>query len=88
MFEMTLCYNKLWKLLIDKKMSQTDFRRSVDISYSTLTKLRRDEVVTLEILMKICAYLDCNVGDVLDFVKVEKTEPDIKPNPNKRVRKK
>jgi DNA-binding Xre family transcriptional regulator len=46
-------------------------------------KLKRDEVVSLEILLKICTYLDCNIGDVLDFVKTEKPEP-IKPTEAKR----
>jgi DNA-binding Xre family transcriptional regulator len=70
MFEMSISYNKLWKLLIDKKMSQADFRRTVAISHSTLTKLRRDEAVSMEILMKICGIFDCNVGDILDFIKI------------------
>ena len=93
MYVMSISYNKLWKILIDKKMSQADLRRATSIAPSTLTKLRKDEAVTLEILMKICNLLDCNVGDILDFIKVEsteteKTEPDITPNPDKRVRTK
>ena len=93
MYVMSISYNKLWKILIDKKMSQAELRRATGIAPSTLTKLRKDEAVTLEILMKICDYLDCNVGDVIDFVKVEKiepepTKPEVKPNPSKRVRKK
>ena len=87
--EMSLCYNKLWKLLIDKKISQAGFRREVGIGYNTFGKLRKDEIVSLEILMRICVYLDCNVGDILDFVKIEKTEPEsAEPDANKRVRKK
>ena len=73
MFELSICYNNLWKLLIDRKMSQADFRREVGIAYTTMKKLKDDEVVSLDILLKICTYLDCNVGDVLDFTKTEKT---------------
>ena len=74
MYEMSISFNKLWKLLIDKKMSHADFRRALGIAPSTLTKLRKDEVVSMEVLMKICGLLDCNVGDILDFLKVENEE--------------
>jgi len=71
-----ISYNKLWKVLIDKKMSKADLRRSADISSSTLTKLRKDEDVSMVVLQKICECLDCNIGDICDFVKVDKTEVD------------
>jgi DNA-binding Xre family transcriptional regulator len=86
MYELSICYNKLWKLLIDKKISHSDLRLAVDIAYSTMGKLKRDEVVSLEILLKICSYLDCNVGDVLDFVKTEKTGP-VSPTLTKRKKR-
>ena len=73
---MRVSYNKLWKLLVDKKMSKADLRRSADISSSTLTKLRKDEDVSMVVLQKICECLDCNIGDICDFVKVDKTEVD------------
>ena len=73
---MAVSYNKLWKVLIDKKMSKADLRRSADISSSTLTKLRKDEDVSMVVLQKICECLDCNIGDICDFVKVDKTEVD------------
>ena len=87
MFELSICYNKLWKLLIDKKISQTDFRREVEIAYTTMKKLKDDEVVSLEVLLRICTYLDCNVGDVLDFVKTEKAMPAALPPKKRRKRK-
>jgi len=71
-----ISYNKLWKVLIDKKMSKADLRRSADISSSTLTKLRKDEDVSMVVLQKICECLDCNIGDICYFVKVDKTEVD------------
>jgi len=77
MYQMSISYNRLWKLLIDKKMSQADFRREVGIGYNTATKLRKDEMVSMEVLAKICGTLDCNVGDILDFIKTEIAEPEL-----------
>ncbi len=71
MVALTVSYNKLWKLLVDKKMSKADLRRAAGVSPNTLTKLRRDEEVSMLILKKICECLDCNIGDICDFVKVE-----------------
>jgi len=65
---MAVSYNKLWKLLVDKKMSKADLRRAAGIAPNTMTKLRRDEEVSLAILRKICAALDTNIGDIVDFV--------------------
>lgn len=65
---MAVSYNKLWKLLVDKKMSKADLRRAAGIAPNTMTKLRRDEEVSLAILSKICTALDTNIGDIVDFV--------------------
>ena len=65
---MAVSYNKLWKRLIDKKMSKADLRRAAGIAPNTMTKLRRDEEVSLAILGKICVALDTNIGDIVDFV--------------------
>ena len=65
---MAISYNKLWKLLVDKKMSKADLRRAAGIAPHTMTKLRRDEEVTLTVLNKICAALNANIGDIMDFV--------------------
>ena len=59
---MAISYNKLWKLLVDKKMSKADLRRAAGIAPNTMTKLRRDEEVTLTVLNKICAALNANIG--------------------------
>ena len=66
-------YNKLWKLLVDKKMSKADLRKQADISSNTMTKLRRDEFVALPILDRICATLDVDYADIIEHVK-ESTE--------------
>lgn len=65
---MAISYNKLWKLLVDKKMSKADLRRASGIAPNTMTKLRRDEEVSLTVLNKICAALGVNIGDIMDFV--------------------
>lgn len=74
MVALTISYNKLWKLLVDKKMSKAELRRAVDIAPNTLTKLRRDEDVSMTVLKKICEYLDCNIGDICDFIKATSAE--------------
>ena len=69
---MAISYNKLWKLLVDKKMSKADLRKAAGIAPNTLTRLRRDEEVTLSVLNRICIVLDVNIGDVMEFVPEEK----------------
>ena len=70
---MAVSYNKLWKLLIDRKMSKADLRRAAGIAPNTMTKLNRDEEVTLETLGKICAILNVNIGDIVDFLPANQT---------------
>lgn len=69
---MTLSYNKLWKLLIDKGMTKTEMRLKADISTTTLAKLGKNETVSMEVLLKICKVLECNVGDIMDVINEEK----------------
>ena len=66
---MAVRYNRLWKILIDRKMSQSDLRKQADIAPNTMTKLRRDENVALPILDRICAPLDVDYGDIMEHVK-------------------
>lgn len=68
---MAISYNKLWKLLIDKKMTQAELRKAADIAPNTMTKLRRDEPVNLAILGRACQALNCDIGDVMEFVPEE-----------------
>ena len=68
---MAVSYNKLWKLLIDKKMSKADLRRAAKVAPNTMTKLSRDEEVSIAVLERICGILGANVGDVMDFVPDE-----------------
>ena len=69
-----LSYNKLWKLLIDKGMTKTEMRLKADISTTTLAKLGKNETVSMEVLLKICKLLDCNVGDIMDVINEEKQD--------------
>ena len=70
--EMAISYNKLWKLLVDKKMSKADLRKAAGIAPNTMTRLRRDEEVTLSVLNRICIVLDVNIGDVMEFTNDER----------------
>ena len=65
---MSFSYNNLWKLLIDKKINKVTLRDAVGITPSTLAKLSKDENVSLEVLGRICKFLECNIGDIVDYV--------------------
>lgn len=71
---MAISYNKLWKLLIDKKMSKADLRRAAGIAPNTMTKLRRDEEVSMAVLIKICNVLNANIGDIMDLIPEKEGE--------------
>ena len=58
-------------MLINKDISQTDFRLNLNIATGTMTKLRRNEEVALSVLLRICEYLSCNIGDICDAVNEE-----------------
>ena len=70
---MSVSYNKLWKLLIDKKISKAELRRLTGISPNTMTKLNRDEEVSLTVLGKICTVLNADIGDVVAVIALERT---------------
>ena len=66
---MTISYKKLWIMLAEREMSKVELRRLAGLSPATLTKLRRNQSVSMEVLMKIAEVMDCNIGDMMDFVK-------------------
>ena len=68
-YTMAVSYNRLWKLLIDKKMSKADLRKQAGLAPNTMTKLRRDEPVAMVVLEKICATLGTDFGDIVEYVK-------------------
>ena len=66
---MGVCYNKLFKLMIDKKVKKTELAKKANISSNTLAKLSKDEYVSLDVLVKICNVLDCDIGDIVEIVE-------------------
>ena len=68
---MEVSYKKLWKLLIDKDMKKKDLQAQAGISWTSVTKLSKGENVSMEVLMKVCKALECNIGDIMDFVQEE-----------------
>ena len=68
---MAVCYNKLWKLLIDKNMKKKDLRLATGISTTALAKLGKNEHVSTEILTRICRALECDLCDIVALVKEE-----------------
>lgn len=73
---MKVCYDKLWKLLIDKKMKKTDLIREAKISSNVLAKMGKEESVSLESIGKICTMLGCNIDDILEFQSSEEITTD------------
>ena len=73
---MKVCYNKLWKLLIDRKMKRSDLRRSAQISTCSLAKLGKDENVNMDVLKKVCTALQCDIGDIMEMIPENNTPED------------
>ncbi len=65
---MSVSYNKLWKLLIDKGMNKTELRIAAGISSGTLAKLGKNESVTTDVLARICRALSCDIGDIMEVL--------------------
>lgn len=68
---MRMSYKKLWLMLVEKEISQAALRKDLNIATGTMTKLRRNEEVALSVLLRICEYLDCNIGDICDAVRMD-----------------
>ena len=66
---MKVSYNRLWKLMIDKKMKKSELQRKAQISGNIITRLNKDEFVSMETIAKICDVLECGVDDILEFSK-------------------
>ena len=67
---MQVSYKKLWKLLIDKDMKKKDLQSSAGISWASVTKLSKSERVSMEVLMKICISLECDIGDIMELIPI------------------
>lgn len=66
---MKFSFSKLWKILIDKKMMKKDLMAKATITSSTMAKMGKDQPVSMEVLGRICEALDCNIGDIVDYIK-------------------
>lgn len=66
---MKVSYNKLWKLMIDRDMNKSDLRKKTGIGTNTMAKLSKNQVVSMEVLLKICEILDCSFGDIVECEK-------------------
>ena len=75
---MTISYNGLWKLLIDKKMQKKDLISRLNISSATIAKMSKGESVSMDVMERICGYLGCNIGDIMSFEKEEMAEGDLR----------
>ena len=69
---MLVSYDKLWKLLIDKKMNRTELKEAAGISFNVLAKLGKGETVSMESILKICKALDCDISDIMEVEKEER----------------
>ena len=67
---MPVSYDKLWKMLIDKKMNRTELKDVAGISFNVLAKMGRGEFVSMESLYKICVAMNCDIDDIMEFIKV------------------
>lgn len=68
---MAVSYDKLWKLLIDKKLTKTALCTMADMSSSTMAKMSKNETVSMDVMLRICKVLDCNVGNIMDATSEE-----------------
>ncbi|MDY0234732.1 MAG: helix-turn-helix transcriptional regulator [Gudongella sp.] len=65
---MTVSYNKLFKLLIDRNIKRSEFRKTIKISPNTMTKISNNEYVSMEVLVKICHELKCDIGEIMEVI--------------------
>jgi DNA-binding Xre family transcriptional regulator len=65
---MTVSYKKLWKLLIDKDMLKKDLQATAGVSWASITKLSKGEKVSMDVLMKVCTALQCDIGDIVELI--------------------
>ncbi len=65
---MEISYKKLWKLLIDRDMKKKDLQSSAGISWASVTKLSKGEAVSMDVLIKVCKAMNCDIGDVVELI--------------------
>lgn len=72
---MAISYNGLWKLMIDKNYQKKNLIEDLNISSATIAKMGKGESVSVDVLERICEYMNCNIGDIMSFEKDEKKLP-------------
>lgn len=80
---MAVSYDKMWKLLIDKKMSPNELRLAINVAPNTMTKIRKEMTVSMNILCRICDVLDCDIGDIVEYRRENRTIKGEKRNGKK-----
>jgi len=65
---MAVSYKKLWKMLIDKDMKKKDLQAASGVSWASITKLSKGETVSMDVLIKICKVLECDIGDIMEVI--------------------
>ncbi len=73
---MEVSYKKLWKLLIDKDMKKKDLQKMAGISWASVTKLSKSETVSMDVLMKVCKALNCDISDIVEFIDATDKDQD------------
>ena len=68
---MTISYDKLWKLVLENKMKRQDLAKAAEISANTVTKLGKNEAVSIEVLLKICKVFHCDIGDIMEVIETD-----------------
>lgn len=71
---MAFSYNRLWKMLIDKKINKVTLRDAVSITPTTLSRLSKDQNVSMDVLGRICKYLKCDIGDIVEYINEQEAE--------------
>lgn len=68
---MRISYKKLWVQLIEREITKTTFKRAVELSPGTMSKLAKNEEVALSVLIRICDYLSCDIGDICEVIRIK-----------------
>jgi putative transcriptional regulator len=71
---MAVSYKRLWKILIDKEMKKKDLQAAAGISWASVTKLSKGETVSMDVMIKVCKALGCDIGDVMELLQDEPKE--------------
>ena len=69
---MEVSHKKLWKILIDRDMKKKDLQAKAGINWASFTKLSKGETVSMEVLIKVCKTLNCDIGDIMELIPIEK----------------